>query len=219
VADYLPVMISVDHPYPEIEKWIADRFEALNGTELFIVRRDMLPADALVGHLGWSKAWLWDVVPKTTQRILFIDFDVIPLRPLPEIPDAPFVAAPDAQWFVDKMRMMYPALDKAKHTFNSGFFVARRDTQPCFDQLKTFTVRVGQTEPYILAGDQTPLNILIASSFDIHWLPATFNCLAHTNYKEVSEAYLLHLPGMPNPARWSTMHLLRAILGINLIDG
>jgi lipopolysaccharide biosynthesis glycosyltransferase len=217
-VDYLPVMLSVDHPHPEIEAWVAARFAALNKKKVLVVGRADLPKEALLGHPTYAKAWLWDVVPEDVQRILFLDFDVVPLRPLPEIPDASFVAVPDAQWYVDRMRSMYPFIAKTRHVFNAGFFVAHRDTRRCFDQLKSFLVTLGYENPYGTAYEQTLLNFLIQSSFDVHWLPHTFHCLAHSNYTEVPDAYLWHLTGVPGEARWVTMRLLQSILGIQPIQ-
>jgi hypothetical protein len=217
-VDYLPVMLSVDHPHPEIEAWVAARFAALNKKKVLVVGRADLPKEALLGHPTYAKAWLWDVVPEDVQRILFLDFDVVPLRPLPEIPDASFVAVPDAQWYVDRMRSMYPFIAKTRHVFNAGFFVARRDTRSVFEQLKSFTVTLGCENPYKESYEQTPLNHLVQSSFEVHWLPRTFHCLAHTNYAEVSDAYMLHFAGIPGNARWTLMQLLRSILGTRPIQ-
>jgi len=219
MSDYLPVMLSVDHPYPDIEEWTAERFKRLNGKEVFIVRRDMLPEAALMGHAAYAKAWLWDVVPKATTRFMFIDFDMIPLRALPEIPDAAFVAVPDAQWWIDTMKKMYPLFARTQRYFNSGFFVARRDTQPCFDHLKAFAVGLGCGKgPYSATYEQTPLNHLIQGTFDVHWLPETFNCMSHTHFAEASEAHMLHLAGMPNRSRWALMELFKTLLGTEPIQ-
>jgi len=216
VDDYLPVMLSVDHPYPEIEAWIAERFEALNNKKVLVVHAEDLPEEALFGQPTYAKAWLWDVVPKYVQRMLYFDYDIVPLRALPDIPDVPFAAVPDAQWYVDKLRAMYPFFEKTRHAFNGGFFMARRDTRPCFDQLKSFALRTGCDNPYAHvrgADEQTPMNHLLQSTFAVHWLPREFHCLVHTDYEESAGAYMLHFPGTPSKARWSTMSLLRSILG------
>ena len=218
-VNYLPVMLSVDHPHPELEQWVAARFAALNKKEVLVVGRADLPKEALLGHPTYAKAWLWDVVPEHVQRILFFDYDVVPLRALPEIPDAPFVAVPDAQWYIDRMRLTYPFFAKTQYVFNAGFFVARRDTRSIFEQLKSFVVTLGCESPYKETYEQTPLNHLIQSSFDVCWLPRTFHCLAHTNYVEVPDAYMLHFAGTSGNTRWVIMELLRSILGTQPIQG
>jgi hypothetical protein len=216
---YLPVTLSVDHPHPELEQWVADRFEALNGKKMLVLRREDMPEEALTGHPSYAKSWLWDVVPSDTQRILFMDFDIVPLRPMPEIPDVPFAAVPDAQWCVDEMRSKYPFFAKTRYVFNAGFFVARRDTRDCFNTLKSFTVSTAYIGPYGFTLEQTPMNHLIQSNFDVHWLPRHVHCLSHTNYTEAPEACLLHLTGTRS-ARWAIMGLMREVLGLEPIkDG
>lgn len=218
-VDYLPVMLSIDHPHPEIEAWVAARFEALNHKKLLVVGRADLPKEALLGHPAYAKAWLWDVVPADTQRILFIDFDMVPLRALPKLPDAPFLAVPDAQWYLDRIRAMYPFFAKTRYVFNAGFFVARRETRCCFDQLKSFVVNSGYPGPYGDLPEQTLLNHLIQTTVDVTWLPREFHCLVHTDYQEVSNAYLMHFAaGAPGQSRWTIMKLLRTLLGTRPIE-
>lgn len=211
--DYLPVMLSVDHPNPELEQWVADRFKVLNGKEMLVLHREDLPEEALAGHPAYAKAWLWDVVPDDTERILFLDFDVVPLRPLPALPDAQFIAVPDAAYFVNHMRAQYPFFAKTRYVFNSGFFVAHRDTQPCFETLKSFTVALGYGNPYGSIYEQTPMNHLIQSAVEVHWLPGNVHCLAHTHYEAAPSACLLHLTGT-RTARWSIMGMMKSVLGL-----
>lgn len=218
-SDYHPVMLSVMHPHPELELWVAERFEALNHKKVQIIRKADLPAEAQNVYPPYAKAWLWDLVPDTVERIMFIDFDLIPLRALPPLPDAPFLAVPDTPGYVDHMRGMYPHFAKTRHVFNSGFFVAHRDTRACFERLKSFAITIGYDLPYGLTYEQTPMNHLIQADFDVHWLPKKFHCLAHTHYFEVSEGYMLHLTGVGNCGRWTVMELFRGLLGTAPIGG
>jgi len=215
MLEYLPVMLSIDHPHPEIEEWVATRFEALNGRAVKVIRRQDLPAELATIQPPYLKAWLWDLVPLETQRIVFIDFDIIPLRALPAIPDVPFAASTDVQWYDDRMRSMYPAFAKA-HYFNAGFFVARRDTQPCFEQLKSFALTQGYDTPYPTTYEQTPFNHLIQSRFSIHWLPHTIHCMAHTDYAELPDACFVHLAGIRGELRWIIMAMVRMALAADL---
>jgi len=215
--DYLPVMLSVDHPHPELEQWVAARFETLNGRAVTIIRKDDLPQEAQLCYPAYAKAWLWDVVPATTERILFLDFDIVPLRKLPDLPAALFAAVPDTPGYVDQMRAMYPHFARTRHVFNAGFFVAHRDTRSCFEQLKSFAVVTGYNNPYGCTYEQTPLNHLIQSAFSVTWLPPEFHCLAHTHYAAVPNGYLLHLTGTGATGRWVIMELFRSILGLDPI--
>jgi len=219
MADYLPVMLSVNHPHPDLEQWVVERFERLNNRKVFIVTKEMLPKEALLGHPAYAKAWLWDVLPDTVDRFLFLDYDVVPMRSLPEIPDVPFVAVPDVQWWINTMKKRYPLFAKTQKYFNSGFFVARRDTRTCFDKLKAFIVSESDSGPYKNTYEQTPLNHLIQSAFDVHWLPITCNCMVHSHYDEAASAHMLHLTGMPNQSRWTIMALFKMLLGTDPIQG
>lgn len=218
MTDYLPVMLSIDHPHQELEDWVVERFELLNGKAVHVVRRQDLHDVVDIVHPAYLKAWLWDLVPPGTQRILYFDFDVIPLRPMPDFPDTAFIACPDAQWYDSQMRAMYPAFASG-HYFNAGFFVAGIETRPCFDQLKSFAVARGYDGPYGNTYEQTPLNHLIQTQFDVHWLPHTIQCMAHTDYTDLPTACLLHLAGIYNELRWVVMAAIRLALTSQLKIG
>jgi hypothetical protein len=208
-------MLSIDHPHPELEQWVIDRFEMLNGRHVHLVRKADLPDAARAVHPSYVKAWLWDLVPIDTQRILYMDYDVVPLRSLPEIPDAPFVAAPDAQEYVDRRAVEYPLIAMTGRYFNAGLFVARRDTRPLFEQLKAFAVE--RTVPDMSRGefDQTPLNLLTQSTISITWLPHTCNTIALNAEPEMAAtAITMHLCGLSMDTRWVVMNVLRTALGM-----
>lgn len=212
-VDYLPVMISVHHPFPELEQWIADRFEMLNGRRVRIFHREDLPADALRSHSQYAKAWLWDVVPADTQRILYLDYDIVPLRALPEIPDAPFIAVSDAQWYVEDKLPDTPLFLKTGKYFNSGFFVARRDTRYIFDTIKSLVHTKGREDrqPY----DQPKFNMLVQSTVGVTWLPNACNTImVGASVEEGATAAAAHLCGMSRESRWVVMNVLRSALGM-----
>ena len=216
VIDYLPVMLSVDHPHPELEQWTADRFKLLNGQRVHVIHKDELPEVARTVHVSYAKAWLWDVVPADTQRILFMDYDIIPLHSLPEIPDAPFVAAPEAQEYTDRRAVEYPIIAASGRYFNAGFFVERRDTRPIFEQLKAFAVDRTVSDMSRGEFDQTIFNLLIQATVGVAWLPHACNVIMLSATPEVSTtARAIHLCGLPMDTRWVIMNVLRAILGLS----
>jgi len=215
-ADYLPVMLSIDHPHPELEQWVAQRFEMLNGQRVHIVHKEDLPEDARAVHPEYLLAWLWDVVPKDTQRILHVDTDIVPLRPLPDIPDAPFVAASDCRGYVDRCATRYPVIATSDNFFNEGFFVARRDTQYIFEQLKAFSIY--RSVPDTTSGGflQMPINFLVQSSVDITWLPHACNTIAIDAHPDMSPGIIaLHFCVLPNDTNWVIMNTLRTMLGLS----
>lgn len=217
--DYLPVTLAVDHPHPELAQWVADRFEVLNGHTMQIIQRNDIPAIAQDVHPQYMKAWLWDIVPETTQRILFMDWDIIPLRQLPEIPDVPFAAAPDDQMFIDRRVVDYPAIKATGTYFNAGFFIARRDTQSVFDQVKLFAVDRTRADHTNGDFEQTYLNLLIQAAVGITWLPYTCNVISLFAGASGSRgAVNLHLNSLSMHTRWVVMNACRTAIGLTRLS-
>lgn len=217
MIDYTPVMLSVDHPHPELEKWVVDRFERLNGRRPIVIRREDLPREALLGHYEWAKAWIWDVVPNNVNRIMFLDYDIVPLRPFPPdaIPDVPFAACLDNQGQLNAYCALYPVFDRGGGVFNGGFFIARRDTRPSFDILKSF-LTVREDTSFAGRDEQIVLNHLIQATVGVHWLPQHYHWLASLDVPLVDRSILMHPCGKQD-ARWPLMHTLRSALGLELI--
>lgn len=213
-VNYLPVMLSLNHPYPELEHWVAARFEVLNGRSVKIFRWDDLPKDARRVHASYMRSWLWDMVPRDTERILCMDYDIVPLRPMDELPDAPLVVVPDSQGYIERRAVEYPIIADTCY-FNAGFFIARRDTQPLFEQLKTFAIDRDTRDPTDCSYEQTPFNLL-AKSLDIAWLPRSYNMiLASGDVTAVPDAINIHMCGIASAhARWVIMNALRSSIGL-----
>ena len=211
---YLPVMLSINHPHPELEQWVVDRFEALNNRRVFVVRAADLPAEALSGHATYAKLWLWDAVPKTTERILYFDYDVVFVRPLPALPDVPFAACPDAQRYVEQRLEEHVLFQESGNYFNAGLFLAHRSTRPVFEQARAFreTQVVKQTPPY----DQTTLNLLMQSAVGVTWLPHAYNTvMLEAEPAQGAAAIAVHLCGLSRNTRWVVMNTLRTVLGLS----
>jgi len=212
-SDYLPVMLSIDQPHPDLQQWIAERFERLNGKRVHIVERDDLPDVAKEVYGPYRQAWIWDVVPKFTRRVLFVDTDMVPLRPLPEIPDAPFVAARDAEMQIEYMAGLYPSLPCF---FNVGFFVARRDTQPLFDQLKSFAVWNGQDDYTNGEFLQTHFNHIMQSTVGVEWMSHDLNTVMLCADPEMMKtAIAVHFCALPMDTNLVMMNLLRHTIGLD----
>lgn len=215
-ADYLPVMFSMDHPHPELEQWIADRFEKLNGKRVHIVRRGDLPKEAQNVRSIYTRPWLWDVLPDDVQNVLVFDYDVVPLRPIPELPDVPFAAAPDSQRYVEERSVEFPTIATSGLYFNAGLFMAHRSTRLIFDQLKAFILDRDIEHPTMYAFDQTAFNLLVQSNIEMTWLPRDYNVIALDSTPEMSSnAVAFHLCGLTMDARWVVMNLLRSTLGMS----
>jgi len=218
-TDYLPVLFSIDEYPPELEQWVASRFEVLNGRRVHIVRNKDFPADARDVHPYCLQPWIWDVVPKDTERVLYVDSDMIPLRALPELPDDEFIAALDGTPHCKRMADIYPAVAADGNFFNSGFFVASRSLRHIFDQMKFFVSSRKSEDPRHGDHLQTIFNLLIRSATSIKWLPHDYNSVAITaTPKMMSTAISLHLCAMPLNARWVIMNALRTSIGLSKFE-
>jgi len=214
--DYLPVMLSIDKFPVELEQWIASRFEILNGRRVYIVRDKDLPAAARDIHPYCLQPWLWDVVPADTERILHVDTDMVPLRSLPELPDAEFVAAMDGAAHSARLTAIFPALRQEKLTFNAGFFVANRSLRPAFEQMKQFASSRTSNDPW--GGDylQTIFNFLVQATTKIAWLPHDFNSILLTAEPlQMRTAIAVHFCALPRNTRWVVMNALRTAIGLS----
>ena len=168
----------------------ADRFEKLNGIRPHIIT-ERPPSYPHQGYLGYAKAWLWDMVPSDVERVLFMDFDVIPISPLGDIPDCEFGAAL-ATSSLPIASDIFPFIRSSGIYFNTGVFLARRSTRPAFEQLKAFTcckdIVMNQQE-------QGTFNLLIQAMCDVTVLPQSWNyqILSHSGYE--AKPKLLHIVG------------------------
>jgi len=182
----------------------ADRFGRLNGVRPRVIMSK--PDGAPDGvHPAFYKAWLWDMVPARVDRIMYIDFDVIPVRPLGEIPDCTFGACIGTT----SMRIMsahLPYIRRAQKYFNTGVFLAHRDTKPYFDQLKAFAST--RETSMMRHMEQCTLNLLLQPAVKILTLPDEWNYqITIPNVTTVAEPKLIHASAYGN-RRWSLLSFL-----------
>lgn len=170
----------------------------------------------------WYTFWVWDLVPKDVDYILVYDSKLLPARPLPELPELKFAAAPDR---ADRIRQGTCHSDVIKRTgryFQMHLFMAHRDTQPIFEALKLlhdspkYNVGVGpQKDPRGAdgRGHMTPLNEMIQENFDVYELPKTWNWII-TYEKEfyTTEPYMINFHGEGTWAYWMyILHLFETM--------
>jgi len=172
----------------------ARRFAELNGIEALAI--DPLDAPPLEDPT-WVKAFLWDLVPKSVDRIIWFDCDCIPIAPVMDLfprSDYPFGAVPDIPESTAEAMRHYPEAKKCKYYFNAGFFFARRVTQPLFEDWK------GMIDENAGFRDQTSLNILLNKYYgseDVYFLPPLVNWMGALGMAP-PEVRMLHLAGWPN---------------------
>ena len=120
---------------------------------------DMIPWNRL-HHTMFAKAFLWDVVPKDTDVILWVDADVFQSRPvgLSELPTAPFSAVRDMKTGLEAVRREWPRAHEVPSFFNAGVFVATREAMPVFEDMQHHTIEGLGEAPY---GDQCWWNLYV----------------------------------------------------------
>ncbi len=183
-----------DGSFQPIAESFAHRFAEINGVEAIAI--DPLDAPAL-DDPSWVKAFLWDLVPKSVDRIIWFDCDCIPIAPVMDLfpnSDYPFGAVGDIPESITEAMRHYPDAKKCKYYFNAGFFFARRVTQPLFEEWK------GYIEEGAGFRDQTSLNILLNRYYDnpeVFFLPPLVNWMGAFGMAP-AEVRMLHLAGWPN---------------------
>lgn len=197
-----------DGPYQGIAETVVHRFQRLNDVEGLVLDIMQLPNNLV--HPTWAKAWIWDLVPDDVERVIWIDADVVPVKPMmdlvPEF-DVPFCGVLDhpratrqcAEWHNE-------AVLQLAHYFNAGVFVAHRKTEAMFKEWQAEML-----EPAVPYGDQTPLNLLLGKHYPangLYVLPPICNWLGCFGLLP-DDVRMAHLAGWTDAgARMTTLRLI-----------
>jgi len=186
----------------------ADRFGELNGVRPRIITSPPPGAPRDV-HAGFYKAWLWDVVPERVDRIMFMDFDIIPVRSLGDIPDCEFGACMGHSGLPYISRNL-PFIRDTGMYFNSGMFLASKSTRPIFDRVKRFAT--SREYSFMRHMDQAVFNVLMQHELNVTILPEDWSYqISVLGGEHVKEPKLIHFSGM-GVERWNLMALALDIL-------
>lgn len=189
----------------------ADRFGRLNGVRPRIITSPPRGAPRGV-HQGFYKAWLWDVVPERVDRIMFMDFDIIPVRPLGDVPDCEFGACMGHSGLPNISRNL-PFIRETGMYFNSGMFLANKSTRPIFDRVKRFAT--SREHSFMRHMDQAVFNVLIQHEVNVTILPEEWSYqISVTGGEHAKEPKLIHFSGMGDE-RWNLMSCALDILEAN----
>jgi len=208
MAGYYPVTIAItdDGFVRTVVSRSADRFKQLNGARPRIMTSPPKGAPAGI-HPAYYKAWLWDVVPDDVDRIMFIDYDMVPVKALGDLPDCAF-AAVQAHASLQPAMDVYPFFRKSKIYFNTGLFLAHRSTRPIFEQLKAFA----SAHPTLLnQRDQPIFNMIVQQHVDVTLLPDELNYQITAGPKHVPDPKMVHVNAIGDQ-RWNVMALLLSVL-------
>ncbi len=132
--------IACGREYDVMASEMARRLRFFNGVSLSVVTQ------AQCQYFGFKKrpkqlmkAYLWELARKDTDRIIFMDADMLQVRPLPEYvlqSTAPYAARLDTESTAANERQSSPLFNGIKDYFNNGFFVATRASLPVFEQIQ-----------------------------------------------------------------------------------
>lgn len=132
-----PILAAFDPDLEEHSDWIARRFERLNGVcPQKITYEDAKQLNCPIDD--WVAAWVWDLVPSTVDRVLYLSHVIVPVLPFGEIPTTDFGAVQSVVYHERRMMRSYPILDKAGMTYDTTLFLVHRRLRPMFDKMKTF---------------------------------------------------------------------------------
>lgn len=187
----------------EIVRRIAERFERLNNMEVrVIVDQDL--SGKFLSSSYYAKYHAWKQVPSDIERIIYLDTDMLPLRPLPELPDVDFAAAPERKEIYDECSAAWPIIQRTGTYFNAGMLIATRKAEHIFQRMiLRQTHSIGGEAPWF--GEQSFMNIEVFSAVEageitFQQLPRSWNqlILIDTYEPPPPEAHMLHFAGGHN---------------------
>lgn len=171
---------------------LARRVKVLNGVDVRVITDDICLKHGIgAKRQYWMKAFLWDEADPATERIVYLDGDVLPVAALPDYVTnqcAPFSARLDVLSIGADQKRQHPLFNHIKDYFNNGFFVATRAAQPAFELLKRevnnpiHATCIEQTWHNKYIDETVGLNILpneVAHIVDYEPEPATGMILRH----------------------------------------
>lgn len=193
---------------------IANRFEKLNGAKLNI--HTYVPPGLPKGvHPTFYKAWIWDMVPPNVDRVMFMDYDIIPVRPLGPLPYCDFGAC-EGILGTPKARKVFPFFRNHIY-FNAGFFLASRATQRLFEVIKALVTQF-RPETLLRLHEQPILSMLMHTQIDnTICLPNEWNCQLSMKGNRNGPTKMLHFNGL-GADRWALMMELLDVLEYGDVD-
>jgi lipopolysaccharide biosynthesis glycosyltransferase len=179
----------------------AERFQAINGFKLNVLREGSIH-HAVPGLLDrvaapqFLKAYLWDLVPAGVDRLLYLDRDMVAVRPFGELPDVEFGAVLDHYKGLADAQKVWPIFERTGIYFNSGLMLMRRSISPSFDLVKTMQ-SVERDAHHCF--DQTLFNLVIQHTGNVTILPKSWNYCPSIDEKRIKEPVMVHCCGTMVP--------------------
>jgi lipopolysaccharide biosynthesis glycosyltransferase len=179
---------------------VINRFELLNDMEVRFIGDQELH-NKFLSSAHYARYHAWNFVPSDVERIIYFDIDMLPLRPLPELPNIDFAAAPERQETYKECGDAWPVIKRAGLYFNTGMIIATRKTEPIFQRmLYKQTHSTGGESPWF--ADQSFFNVEVfaaveAGEITFQELPRSWNSLIllDTVNPPPDEPYMIHYAG------------------------
>lgn len=178
--------------YESLAVEVSRRFKELNGIEC----RVLTPSNfnfTKVRSPHWVKTFLWEQTPDDVERILWLDVDVVLLRAMDPLPDAPFAAVHDEFQHFNHCKSVSAAVRRLPNFFSTGFFMAQRASIPAFVEAQK-----NMWEEPGLAGAHGERSCLNVAMFDIlgGWkeLPPIYNWVPSNGYPN-DKCIMIHYAG------------------------
>ena len=177
---------------------LVKRFEQLNDMTVRVIVADDLRGLPLVNP-RFARYYAWQLVPKSIERIIYFDTDVLPLWPLPKLPEDAFAAVEENSSCAEAAKRQVPLLKRVSSYFSTGFFVADRRTEELFKRvLARQTTATEGKQP--LLWDQTLVNVevhtaVIMEEFSYKALPLDW-CCQYWDLSPEQTTCMVHFPGV-----------------------
>lgn len=176
---------------------VANRFEKLNEIPVKILRnRDL--GGTYLSYPTFGRYHMWRLVPPDTETIVYFDYDILPLRPLPKLPSEDLAAVPGNPEQVADVKKYWPIFRRNAEMdyFNSGLLVLTRKTEKLFADVLARQTHANEAKwPWLR--DQTLLNIeaqVAVQNGDITYkqLPKSWNYLVLGERDLVADPHMIH---------------------------
>jgi len=189
----------------------AARFELLNGIPAQVIPVDAWPR---VHEPMYGKLWLWELVPKGVDYLIWFDSDVLPVRPFGDLPSAPMgMVCDNKDWVKRDLWTSCPTICGCWPYFNTGVILMRRDAESILVAAREHLPKDGpERARWAGLSDQNAINRELQLRGVQQWcarLPDSFNHHSGINRGSPSSAMMLHLSRHPRiPDKWWVMELL-----------
>jgi hypothetical protein len=200
---YHPVVIHTTEARPAARDLAlagVDRFERLNGIRPQFLTADIMDAaGATPSSKFWYPMWVWDLVPDSAEYILVMDSKILPIKPLPPIPEVVFAAVSDRRDRVNQGVPQFEVLRRTRRLFQPMVFIAHRSTREAFEATKKYNYverwykdngGTGRDGRYYMV----PFNAEIQSRYSVTWLPKTWNWIMMYDKEDyIPDAHLINM--------------------------